>query len=154
MKSEPELQQPEAIDTTDFKVTKLPPAYPEGSDAGMRRWTVRANTNNQHGNVRNYHEHDEWEIGGARHLALLDLGASLDPDTWGNPLLDWRPTLPVPEQPPNGRPAYHQHGHGIVGEANGIPTRIGSDQTSSKAYRERKRAKQELRRSREADNGS
>ena len=128
----------------EHKHVVLPPAYPEGSEQGMARWTVKGNTVNQHGNTRRYQSHDEWGVGGVKHTTLLDFGGSLVADNLG---LDETPiwtedsegrlqvllaeeaavstgtavrkgTMETRKTPRKVKQAYHQKTRGITAEVN------------------------------------
>ena len=128
----------------EHKHVVLPPAYPEGSEAGMARWKVKGGTLNQHNNVRRYQHHDEWEIGGNKHLSLIDIGGSMVADGMG---LDTSPiwtedsegrlqvllaeeaavstgtavrkgTMETRKTPRKVKQAYHQKTRGITKEVN------------------------------------
>lgn len=122
-----------SIDTTGFKVIKLPPDYPEGSVQGMARWRE----SKVDGSMRNV-RHTQWKtfgdefgVGSDKHAAIIDLGGSLAEDSLGfeTPAHDgyWKPEWgPLPAPTAIG-PAYHQTSRGITQEPNGKPIRIGND---------------------------
>lgn len=129
-----------------YTVTKLPPAYPDGSELAMRRWPTgyvaqdgrRASGNDGVGNTtkgpnKHFVQHD-WAIGSDKHCDLLDLGGSLADETWG---LSGNPYGDIVQAPiattKSGKPkvgGYHQRTQGETTSSEMATDRIASKSRS------------------------
>ena len=118
---------PDCCPPMEFKVTKLPPAYPDGSELAMRRWpnaTLRQDGSGdgsfggmkRHGqNKRRSDTLSPWAIGSDKHLDLLDLGGSLAEDTWGlsgNPYGVEQAAIATTQSGKKAAGGYHHHTQG------------------------------------------
>lgn len=141
------------IDGVAYKVTKLPPGYPEGSNQGMARWRA----SNADGSMRQVRHQprevhvDPFGVGSTKHVEVIDLGGSLADDALGfeqphHPHTYWKAEWGEPLPPSSERPAFHSATRGITQEPNGKPIRIGTDNDKrTKARLEALRAKREQR---------
>lgn len=119
---------PDCCPPMEFKVTKLPPAYPDGSELAMRRWPTastgadgersfqRDREGTRGGSRRsNARAYDSWAIGSDKHLELLDLGGSLAEDTWGlsgNPYAIEQAPIATTQSGKKAAGGYHHHTQG------------------------------------------
>ena len=138
-----EVSKVMAIDTTGFKVTKLPPAIPEGADyIDLTKWNRGSGGVDgsmrpvKHARPIQKHEPD-FGIGSSKHCELLDLGGSLAEDDLGLTAVVSYLTEPLEvlkaDDPPARRGGsrfggastggFHQRNRGIRGEVNNEPKR-------------------------------
>ena len=128
------------IDTTGFKVTKLPPAITEGGDyIDLTKWA--GTHSQQHRNKKQFELYQQYQaayergfgVGSNKHVELLDAGGTLAADDLGlpdapfltEPLKVLRADDPHPRRGGSkfggaSTGGFHQRNHGIQGEVNNV----------------------------------